>query len=75
MEISLKKRLLKLKSHQIVVNLCLEKLKLNREMLQCVVEFSEKVQSKMHKCRRLVVVFTPSYMATDWCIYCFSEGM
>nr|XP_026693295.1 uncharacterized protein LOC100184671 isoform X2 [Ciona intestinalis] len=38
-------------------------------------EYSDLVQEKIHRCRRLMIVFTAAYMTNDWCMYCFSEGL
>jgi len=48
---------------------------LDDESLLKQLEYTERVKSRMHKCRRLILVLTPTYMTNDWCMYCFSEGL
>lgn len=38
-------------------------------------DYSPKLRSNINQCRRLIVVFSPSYMTHDWCLYCFNEGL
>ncbi|XP_077965966.1 uncharacterized protein LOC120335817 [Styela clava] len=38
-------------------------------------DYNDKLQANLHKCRRLIVVFSATYMTHDWCMYCLNEGL